>query len=51
MPNQNDALFRAQIIVMDLLRDDKFAELLTKFSDIMNFLIEFADNEYPCRLG
>jgi hypothetical protein len=28
----------------NLLGDDKFAELLTKFADIMNLLIEFADN-------
>jgi hypothetical protein len=35
----------------NLLRDNKFAELLTKFADIMNLLIEFADDEYPCGLG
>ena len=35
----------------NLLRDDRFAELLTNFADIMNFLLEFATNEYPCRLG
>ena len=35
----------------DLLRDDKFAEFLTKFADIMNLLIKFADDGYPCRLG
>ena len=34
-----------------LLRENKFAEFLTKFADIMNLLIKFADNGYPCRLG
>jgi hypothetical protein len=35
----------------DLLRDDKFSELLTKFADIMNLFVEFAHNGYACWLG
>jgi hypothetical protein len=31
--------------------DNIFDELLTKFADIINLLIEFADDEYPCWLG
>jgi hypothetical protein len=31
--------------IHNLLRDDKFAQLLIEFADIMNLLEEFADNE------
>ena len=34
-----------------LRTDNKFAELLTKSADVVNLVIEFADDEKPCRLG